>query len=140
MRQRDLAAEAGPAFRNDDGVAGILRVVLYTGGETESAGMEIDELSQPGYVLRALVLHAGDVVLVDQELRRDLDFAVHFLDVDDGSVAETSFRAEPIAAFSFDLNFGLTASAQQEQDSADGNSAGANDNGIENAKTSHRRF
>ena len=135
-----LAAEAGPAFGDDYGVAGILWIVLYAGGQAEAAGMEIDELSQPGYILRALVLHARDVVLVDQELRGNLDFGVHLLDVDHRSVAEATFGAEPITAFGFDLTIGLTATAQQEHGSADGNNAGANDNGIENAKTSHRQF
>ena len=46
-----LAAEAGPVFGDDDGVAGIVWVVLDAGWEAESAGVEIGELAQPGYVL-----------------------------------------------------------------------------------------
>ncbi len=139
LKQCGLAAEAGPVFGDDDGVAGIVGIVFHAGRKAEAAGVEIGELAQPGYVLRALVLHAGDIVLIDEQLCGNLDFAVHLLHVDDGAVAKASLGAKAFAAFELELSFALTASAQQKEGSAYNDGASANSNGIENAER-HRQF
>ena len=79
-------------------------------------------------------MHAGDVVLIDEQLRGDLNFAVHLLDVDDGSIAESALGTEAFAAFEFHLCFGLATTAQQKEGSANNDDASTNNNGIEKTK------
>src|SRR6185437_15692502 len=62
------AVQPAPAFRNDNGIAGILRVILYRSGNSDAAVVQIDVLPKMGHVLGSFVLHAGNVVGVDQEL------------------------------------------------------------------------
>ena len=87
--------------------------------------MEVDELAKPGDILRALVLDSGDVVLVNEELNGDFLFGFHLLDVDDGSVAESAFGAEAIAALLLHLRLGLAAAAKHIHGSADHDDTGS---------------
>jgi hypothetical protein len=57
--------------------------------------MEIDEVPEPGNVLRALVGNPCNVILIDDELGfRMLGSRLNFMDVDDGAVGDAATHAD----------------------------------------------
>src|SRR5579872_5199711 len=63
--RRFLLSQAHPTLRKYDGISWVLRVKADGGGESETAGVKIDQLAEIGYILRSLVGHSGNVVLVN---------------------------------------------------------------------------
>ncbi len=109
-----LLPQTHPALGDDEGVSGIVRVEADRGGEAEPAGVEIDELAQVGHILRGLVGHSGDVVLVDEEGRGALAGARHLLDIDHGAVSDAADAVEPGAPLPLQVIGGLGLAAEQQ--------------------------
>ena len=109
-----LLPQTHPTLGDDERISGIVRVEADGGGESEPAGVEIDELAQIGYILRGFVGHSGDVVLVDEESRRTLAGARHLLNIDHGAVGDAADAVEPGAPLPFQVIGGFGLAAEQE--------------------------
>src|SRR5690242_6816718 len=109
-----LLAQSHPALGEHDGISRILWIETHRGGESETAGMKVDELTEVSYLLGSFVGHPGHVVVVDQKSRRTLRRAWHFLNIDHRAVGDSTDTVEPFPAFPLQLVGGLRLATQQE--------------------------
>src|SRR5580693_190213 len=100
-----LLPQPHPAFRDHQGVTRIMRVVLHRRGQPQAAGMQVDPLAQIGYILRALVGNARDVIFVNEEHGSVMAVADRqFLHIDDSAISDAPDAVEPGTAFTFKLS------------------------------------
>lgn len=106
-----FAAQAEPGFRNHDGIAGIVGIVLDRGGQPEPAGLQVDELAQVGDLLGSFVGNSSHVVLVNNELPGV--GAVHLVHVNDSAIGDAPDLAEPGSALALDFRWRFAPAPQQ---------------------------
>ena len=126
---RALATKAVPGFRDDHGVAGILRVVFDGGKQAEAATVQVNPLAKAGDILGAVVFDARDFVLVDEELVEEWIFArtelgIRLLHVEHVAVGNASHSIEEFAALALNVIRRHLFSARYEvDDQADGDAS-----------------
>src|SRR5581483_1092223 len=125
-RSRQLLPQPLPPFRDDDGIAGIVRIVLHRRWQADLARVDIYELPQVGDVLGGLVGNAGHVVPVEDELGRAVTVGRDFLNVEHGAIGNAPHHAQPFAALALALLVGLASPAQQVRHGNRSHSRGAN--------------
>src|SRR5215469_4550535 len=109
---RWLLPEPVPVFGNDDGIARVGRIVLDGGHEPRAAGVQVDAMTQAGYILRGFVTDARDVVLIDEELHlRRTGRKGKFVHVDHCAVCDAADLADAETALLLDLIRGLAMAA-----------------------------
>src|SRR5438105_1504587 len=102
-----LPPQPGPSFSDHNRVPRVMWVVLHRRGQTQAAGEDVDEMPQVGDVLRGLVLHPRDVIVIEKQLHRDGRFAGDFLNVGDGSVDDATRAREPLPSLALQVNVSL---------------------------------
>src|SRR6266550_7614903 len=90
-----------------------MRVVFDRSRYTQAGGVQIQSLPEVGNVLRRLVGHSGNIVLVNNYLFLTTPAAIYFLDVHQRPVRDTPNGIDPLLALSFHLVRTLTATTQQ---------------------------
>ena len=91
-RYGDLA-NATPLLGKENGIAGVLGIVLDRGRQFQPAGVQVDELTQVSHILRALVRNSGDIVLIDEQLY-GIWLGWHFVNIDHGAIGDASEAAQ----------------------------------------------
>jgi hypothetical protein len=111
--------EAGPAFADEDAVAGVAGVVADLDGFVEAEAA--DAVAEVGDVLGAVVGDAGEAVAVEEDFGFGGDgfFAVEGAGVDDEAVDDAAAGGEALAAAAFDF-FGGRAAGADDQNDKDG--------------------
>lgn len=96
--QRRTAVQAAPAFRYDNGISGVLRIVFYRSGHSNAAVVQIDVLTQMRHVLRRFILDARDIIVVDEKLRGVRLVGVQFRHIDDCAIDQSTDAVEKLSA------------------------------------------
>src|SRR5258706_6297579 len=94
--------------------------------------MQVNPLPQVGNVLRALIRHARDIILVNEEHGVVMTVADRqLLHIDDGLVGDASNAVEPGAAFAFQFRRPLGLATQKRIGAKDHGAATGNNQRIE---------
>ena len=106
-----------------------MRMIFDRRRNPDAAVVQIDELAQVGYVLRGLILYAGNIVVVDEKLRGIWLVGIELDHIDHRAVDETSDAIEKLTPFPL-VVFGrlLAPRREMQRGQADKNNCAAGDN------------
>src|ERR1035441_10019789 len=97
-------AQSGPGFGYHHRISWIVGIIFDRSRQAQAAGIQVNELPQMGHILRCLVGHAGDIVLVDQQDHLPGSFSLLQLQyIDDVAVADAAPQRELRPALAFHL-------------------------------------
>lgn len=100
---REAFAEAAPALGDEDAVFRAAGLVANGAWETDFDLGRIEDVFEGGDVLRALVDHAGDLVLIEEHVAGGAVFGGDVEAVEQGAVYDAAEADEDLAAFPLDF-------------------------------------
>src|SRR5262249_15231749 len=135
--QRSAAVQSAPTLRHHDRVSGILRIVLYGSWDSDTAVVQIDELAQMCHVLRGFVLHARNVVMIDEKLSRVRLVGVQLCHVDHRAIYQSADAVKLLTALALVVRVSLLAARGEPQQSKSTKNNGAAGDSVETESGQH---